>query len=230
MANLSVRLKEQAASFSSPSARCLISLAFLFVTVFLVPIPCCAQELRSKPSAGYYPLAIGNSWTYSVNGKSKVHQVVWKVLNAKADASGLVFAVWPIPLETDDSGMQLQFSAERLRELSGDFFVLRFPLTTGKTWSVNRSGPDRVFVVLGEGKPCAVGKPKFNACAVVRDDDPAAKLRTVTTYALGVGPVQYEYFNLSSNESAMKATQVVKIFRYSVTPCNDLPYPRSLPA
>jgi hypothetical protein len=114
----------------------------------------------------------------------------------------------------------------RLKEQAASFSspsarcLIRFPLTTGKTWSVNRSGPDRVFVVLGEGKPCAVGKPKFNACAVVRDDDPAAKLRTVTTYALGVGPVQYEYFNLSSNESAMKATQVVKIFRYSVKPSN----------
>lgn len=220
MANLSVRPKAQTAFFSSLSGRALISLALLFVTVFLISIPCCAQELRSKSSAGYYPLAIGNSWTYSVSGKSKVHQVVWKVLNAKADASGLVFAVWPTPLETDDSGMQLQFSAEGLRELNEDFLVLRFPLTTGETWSISRHGQDRVFVVLGEGKSCVVGKLKFKACAVVRDDDPEAKLRTITTYALGVGPVQYEYFNLSPNGSAIEPTQVLKISRYLVRPSN----------
>jgi hypothetical protein len=127
------------------------------------------------------------------------------------------------PSDSDDSGMQLQFTSEGLRELGDDFFVLRFPLTKGKTWSVSRHGQDRVFVVVSEGERCAIGKLKFKACAVVRDDDPAAKLRTVTTYALGVGPVRYEYYKMVRDGFAKDETQVVTIVSYSVKPSNHNP-------
>jgi len=179
--------------------------------------------MQNTSWAGYYPLATGNSWTYSVSDKSKARPVVWKVLNVKTDASGPVFAVWPTPSDSDDSGMQLQFTSEGLRELGDDFFVLRFPLTKGKTWSVSRHGQDRVFVVVSEGERCAIGKLKFKACAVVRDDDPAAKLRTVTTYALGVGPVRYEYYKMVRDGFAKDETQVVTIVSYSVKPSNHNP-------
>jgi hypothetical protein len=176
MPRFSRQLKVSVAPIGSFLVRTQINLVRLFVLVLPISFLCYSQELRSKAWAGYYPLAVGNSWTYSVTGKSGPGQIVWKVLNAKVDVSGQVFAVWPTPLDSDDSGMNLKFTSEGLRELSSDFFVLRFPMTTGKTWSVGSNGQSRVFVVLGEGEPCSVGKLKFKECAIVREDDPSAKL------------------------------------------------------
>ena len=188
---------------------------FIFgATILLAPTFSRPQEL-TKRWADYYPLAKGNSWTYSVTGKSKARTVVWKVVNVQANASGPIFAVWPTPLPADDSGMNLQFSPEGLRELSDDFFVLRFPLKKGSTWSNEQ---DREFVVVSEGQQCVVGKLNFRMCAVVRDDDKTAKLRTMTTYAYGVGPVRYEYYKLVSGGFASEATQQLELVSYSVMP------------
>jgi hypothetical protein len=78
-------------------------------------------------------------------------------------------------------------------------------------------------VVLSEGERCAVGKFKFQSCAVVRDDDPETRLRTITTYAFGVGPVQYEYYKLLADGYATEAMQVLKIISYSVKPPIAIP-------
>lgn len=41
-------------------------------------------------------------------GKKEHEIVVWKVLNLSADSEGPIFAVWRVPTEADDTGMQLQ--------------------------------------------------------------------------------------------------------------------------
>jgi len=164
-------------------------------------------------------LAKGNSWTYSVIGESGEREpkpVVWKVLNVSSDTKGQTFAVWQIPADADDTGMQLQFTKEGLRELSGDFFLLRFPLDKDSTWQL--IAHDRVFSVLSEGERCAIGKLTFNSCAVIRDDDREAKLRTLTTYAFGVGPVRYEYHKMVHGDFERDATQILNIVSYSVKP------------
>jgi hypothetical protein len=114
--------------------------------------------------------------------------------------------------------MNLQFTPEGLRELGDDFFVLRFPLSKGRTWSVSRHNKERVFVVVSEGEQCAVGQLKFNACVVVRDDDQEAKLRTVTTYAFGVGPVRYEYYKMVGGRFATETTQELNLVSYRANP------------
>jgi hypothetical protein len=160
----------RATSSGSSWARLTIVSALICLTLLVTPLYSYAQEVRNKSWAGYYPLAMGDSWTYSVSGNSETRPTVWKVINVKPDASGRVFAVWPAPSNSDDEGMQLQFTSEGLHESSDDFFVLRFPIIKGKTWNVSRHDQNRVLVVLSEGERCAVGKLKFQSCAVVRDD------------------------------------------------------------
>jgi hypothetical protein len=183
----------------------------------LLTIPHDSQEQQEKRWAEYYPLAVGNVWKYSItkeNGTQRVRYVVWKVINSSGDPASPIFAVWPTPADSDDTGMQLQFSREGIRELSGDFFVLKFPLQKGNKWSV--SGHDRVFVVVSEGEPCLGGNRKFDVCAVVQDDDHKAKLRIITTYAYGVGPVSYEYYKMVGTEFEPKATQTLNLISCSV--------------
>jgi len=194
--------------------------------ILFAPLLCHPQEVQ-KRWAEYYPLAKGNSWTYSVTGKSKAQTVVWKVVNVQADALGPIFVEWPSPSPSDDSGMNLQYSQEGLRELVDDFFVLKFPLNKGNSWKVDRDGQDRQFVVASEGEQCEVGKLKFTSCAVVRDDDRKAKLRIVTTYAYSVGPVRYEYYKAVGSGFANEAMQEVQSVSYSVAPpATDAQRPR----
>jgi hypothetical protein len=175
----------------------------------------------------YYPLAKDNTWRYTLihkNANKPQEFVTWRVLNSSSNSQGTVFAVWPIPAESDDEGMQLQFTHEGLKEVGNDFYVLRFPLNKGANWSSNSHG--RVFTVLSEGEPCAVGTHKFSECTVIQDDDHGAKLRTLTTYAFGVGPVRYEYHGLEGGGAENQATQTMEIVSYSIKPSSLPKSPR----
>ena len=176
-----------------------------------------SQEHHPKFWEGYYPLSKGNTWEYAITNKTaeKLRQT-WKVVNLSSTSRGPVFAVWPTPAESDDDGMQLQFTREGLKELGNDFYILRFPLLKGSSWGVDRH--QRVFTVVSEGEPCAVGKYKFSECAVIQDDDREARLRTVTTYAFGAGPVRYEYFRLKGGQADNQPTQTLEVLSYSVKP------------
>jgi len=197
---------------------CSSALAAILLMVWSIALSSAYSEEQSdKFWAKYYPLAIGNSWKYSVigqSGKTEPQYVVWKVANSSANSAGPIFAVWQTPSDADDTGMQLQFTTEGLRELSGGFFLLRFPLKKGGTWS--GPGQERVFTVVNEGERCTVGKLNFDVCAVVQDDDREAKLRTITTCGLGIGPVRYEYHKLVDGAVQPEMTQALNLISYSV--------------
>jgi len=178
-----------------------------------------SQQGQGKSWSLYYPLAKDNTWKYTLTheGAKKPQEfVTWKVLNLSRNSQGTVFAVWPTPADSDDDGMQLQFTDEGLKELANDFYLLRFPLLKGSTWSADHR--NRVFTVLSEGEPCTVGKREFRECAVIQDDDHEAKLRTTTTYAFGAGPVRYEYRRLEDGKAESQATQKMEMVSYSVKP------------
>jgi hypothetical protein len=194
------------------------SFAVCLVLLLLVLAFGSPQDRHAKSWSNYYPLSINNTWKYILtdNTAKKTSQfVTWRVLNLSKSSEGIVFAVWPIPSQSDDDGMQLQMTHEGLKELGNDFYLLRFPLTKGSNWSTDRR--ERVFTVLSEGDPCAVGKHEFNECAVIQDDDREAKL-TLTTYALGVGPVRFEYRRLDGSEAGTQAAQTMEIVSFSVKP------------
>jgi len=171
---------------------------------------------HEKDWRSYYPLAKGNVWTYEVVGsdaKTNSTTVDWKVANRSTNPHGVIFTVWQKPLGLDATSAQLQPTPDGLHELIGDFFPLRFPLHKGRTWTTR--GRSRAFTVVSEGEPCSVGKLAFQSCAVVRDEDNDARLRTVTTYALGVGPVRYEYYDLGYGSDSSPAA-ILNLVVYSL--------------
>jgi len=186
----------------------------LGATVLFLPGTFFAQENQSRSEMRYYPLAVGNTWHYSVIPKGKDSITSWRVVNKTSTASGTVFAVWPSPVEADDEGMQLQITTNGLLELSANFYVLQFPIKKGDNWKLKEH--ERLFSVLSEGDPCTVGKFSFHKCAVVQDDDMEANLRTVTTYAYDVGPVSYEYYKWVSGSFERQPSQTLKIVSYSL--------------
>ena len=189
-------------------------IACLGATLLFLPGTIFAQENQSRSGMRYYPLAVGNSWQYSVISKGKGSTTSWKVVNKTSSAAGTAFAVWPSPVEVDDEGIQLQITPDGLLELSSNFYVLQFPVKKGEHWKPKEH--ERLFSVLSEGGPCTVGKFSFDKCAVVQDDDKEANLRTVTTYAYDVGPVRYEYYRWVSGGFERQPSQTLKIVSYSL--------------
>jgi len=184
------------------------------VALLFLPVGFLAQENQVPSGMRYYPLAVGNTWQYSVLSEGKVSTASWKVVNKTSNAAGAVFGVWPFPAEADDEGMQLQVTPDGLLELSANFYLFQFPMRKGGSWKPK--GHERQFSLLSEGDPCTVGKFTFQMCAVVQDDDKEANLRTVTTYAYDVGPVRYEYYKWVNESFEKEPTQTLKIVSYSL--------------
>src|SRR3990172_3334399 len=112
----------------------------------------------------YYPLAVGNSWTYKAWEEGKEPSTVqWRVTQVMREPEGDVFVIWPSP-PIDDESIMLVLSKGGLREWdfggSLGFYELTFPINEGDLWreefhsySKNRS-VTRVARVLSVGKPC----------------------------------------------------------------------------
>ena len=187
------------------------------VLLALVLAPTCFSHFADNATAwrGYYPLAVGNTWEYSgstLKGRAKGN-IIGRVVNKTSNRNGEIFAVWPAHRETDDEGMQLQFTNRGLVEVTGDYYLLEFPIVKANRWE---AGPTRSFYVINEGNPCASGKQSFKRCAVIQDDDSELGLRTITTYAFGIGPVKYEYFAVNGREAEARPKQTLTIQSYSL--------------
>ena len=200
---------------SKTKARPSLALTVAAVVALLLQTVSLAQSKEGPTEwKEYYPLAVGYTWRYALSSPER-HQnetIVWKVVNRASNEKGEVFAVWPTPADTDDEGMQLQVTSAGLVEVDHNFYLLQFPVTKARQWT---AGASRRFYVVSEGEPCVSGKLSFKRCAIVRDDDQELHLRTLTTYAYGIGPVKYEYFKMNSGGTESQPTQMLTILSYS---------------
>jgi hypothetical protein len=132
------------------------------------------------PSARYFPLAVGNRWTYDATylGERSTRQVE---LVAFRDGSYV-----------DRDGRQLRVDREGLRDQTR--YLLHEPLTVGATWtSVVGPGSAEHYQVLSLGSPCQAPAGRFPDCAQVESRtrvDPERTLVNRVTFAAGVGIVQ----------------------------------------
>jgi hypothetical protein len=169
----------------------------------LLPLFCTGQTAVPAGSR-YYPLALGNIWTYRihhVSPKGKDSKVEWRVTHA-----GETYQVWPKPTQSDDEAMELAVTPEGIREISSNVLLLKFPIKTGETWSgEGESGnKSRTFRVLTANKPCSVGGLNISDCVTIEDEDATATgLKTVTTYGRDIGPVQYVYYRKKAGKELL---------------------------
>ena len=127
--------------------------------------------------------------------------MVWRVTKAERKKAGrTVYQVWPTPMQADDEAMMLAASGSGVEEVSTRNLVLKWPLTAGDQWvgggHVREGQLPPAFKVLSVGQACAIASKTFQDCAVVEETDQGTRLRTITTYARGVGPVEYRYFRI----------------------------------
>ena len=154
-----------------------------------------AQARSSESLAAYYPLAVGNRWTYRVNGRGD-KTVDVEVLKQE---DGYFH---------DNQGGQLAVDGFGVRDRKR--YLLRGPLAEGSTWTnvVSVSSTER-YRILQSGVPCEAPAGSFDHCVRVEARnrvDAATTLVNALTFAEGVGLVRVEVSAEKSNGERLPQT------------------------
>jgi len=125
----------------------------------------------------YYPLAVGNSWTYELRGSNKRETI--QIVGRDG------------PWFLDDHRGRLRYEADGVRD--GDRYLLRTPLLAGAKWSAVDNLVVQRFEVTSVDASAVTEAGTFTHCAVVRNEQPlpkgAGRFVTEWTYAPKVGMV-----------------------------------------
>ena len=141
------------------------------------PQPTPAEQAGVDPSL-YYPLAIGNSWTYEFmpGARRETIQIVGR--------DG--------PWFLDDHRGRVRTDADGVRD--ADQYLLHAPLTQGAHWTAVQNLVVQHFTVTSIDATVKTRAGTFNNCVVVRNESPLAqnggKFVTEWTYAPHIGLVQ----------------------------------------
>ena len=177
--------------------------------LLLVVIVAAASSARGadrSSSAGYFPLRVGNWWSYEEqdeDGKA-LSRETWLLVEEgdahagefhlrssakRLDALGGVQKHWVVNeyLRATGDGVHKRYPAGREAEV--DVMLFHEPATAGTQW---RDAQGRCEVV-SEGTPCAGPRGELPRCLVIvcRLGDPAATIVT-STYASGIGMVRQD--------------------------------------
>lgn len=145
----------------------------------------CACKSGPPPAAApagedatrYYPLAVGNAWTYALRGSDKQETI--RIVGRDG------------PWFLDDHRGRLRYESDGVRD--SERYLLRTPLAAGAKWSsVENLVVQRFEVVTMDGS-AVTEAGTFTRCAVVRNEQPlktGGKFVTEWTYAPKVGMVQ----------------------------------------
>ncbi len=133
-----------------------------------------------RAAAEFYPLGVGNAWTYEVNLLGEKRSVEVKLLR---EAGGYV---------EDSTGAQLSVDAYGVRDQKR--YLLRNPVQAGTKWTnvVSVSSVEH-YEIIGAGQPCDSPAGQFEGCAVVESKNRVQEGRVLVnemTFAPGVGLVR----------------------------------------
>jgi hypothetical protein len=131
--------------------------------------------------AGYYPLAVGNEWTYELStpGAEKKRDTIKIVRQDRG---------WYV----DDHKGRLRIDADGLRD--ADRYLLRGPVKQGAKWSAVEDLVVQRFEITATDASEVTPAGTFLHCVTVRNEQPLGqrkgKFVTEWSYAPGVGLVR----------------------------------------
>jgi hypothetical protein len=124
----------------------------------------------------YYPLAVGNSWTYAFRGSERQETI--RIIGQDG------------PWYIDDHRGRLRYEKDGVRD--SDRYLLHTPLSVGAKWSAVENLAVQRFEVVSMDASAVTQAGTFTRCAVVRNEQPlkkGGKFVTEWTYARKVGLV-----------------------------------------
>lgn len=183
------------------------TLKAMAMVAMLVTLGSCVKSMSSSGdkqvrAADYYPLAVGNSWTYEVNmlGEQRTMQV-----KIEGVANGFF---------RDSTGAELVADAFGVRDQKR--YLLREPLEVGTSWTnvVSVSSVER-YQITSVGLPCESPAGKFENCVVVESRNRATPTKTLVndmTFAPGVGMVRVAMVLENSGQLVPQTTLVLQSY------------------
>jgi hypothetical protein len=139
-----------------------------------------APSADAADPALYYPLALGNSWTYQITDGSGAHEDTIQIVGRDG------------PWFIDDHRGRIRVDSEGVRD--ADRYLLRSPVQPGARWSAVDNLVVQRFEVTTTDAKVTTKEGGFSSCVVVRNEQPLPKnqgmLVTEWTYAPRVGLVQ----------------------------------------
>jgi hypothetical protein len=164
-----------------------------------------APEAPPKPefhAADYYPLALGNRWTYRAELLGQTRE---QTIEIQGEVGGYF---------RDNQGGSVKADAMGVRDQNR--YLLRDPIQTGTEWksTVSVSSLERYRIVDGDF-PCEAPAGGFSHCVKVESKNrtPQATLVNVLTFAPHVGIVRIEtYAETTKGERIPQAKLVLENF------------------
>jgi len=138
--------------------------------------PQAAGAGSGEDATRYYPLAVGNSWTYAFRGSDRQETI--KIIGQDG------------PWFIDDHRGRLRYEKDGVRD--ADRYLLHTPLSLGAKWSAVENLVVQHFEVVSMEASAVTHAGTFTNCAVVRNEQPlkqGGKFVTDWTYARKVGLV-----------------------------------------
>ncbi len=152
------------------------TIAFLLLCCACKSAPAAAPTSSGEDATRYYPLAVGNSWTYAQRGSDKRETI--QIVGRDG------------PWFLDDHRGRLRYERDGVRD--SDRYLLHTPLAPGAQWSAVENLIVQRFEVTTTDASAVTEAGTFIHCAVVRNEQAMKNGKFVTewTYAPRVGLVQ----------------------------------------
>jgi hypothetical protein len=170
------------------------------------PVADSAASRAPESLAAYYPLAVGNRWTYRINGRQDKPVVV----EVTRQEDGYFH---------DTQGGQLTVDGFGVRDRKR--YLLREPLTVGSQWTnvVSVASTER-YRILQTDVPCETSAGSFATCVRVEASnrvDARTTLLNTFTFARGVGLVRMELAVRGGNGEVLPQTSL-ELVSYQLHP------------
>jgi hypothetical protein len=164
-------------------------------------------EAAAAAPRDYFPLAVGNAWTFLDRSPQQPAPARRAVRIVARDAEGYF---------VDDAGSALRADSDCLHDRTRR--LLCAPIRVGTAWSsvVAPSVTER-YEVVAAGESVTVPAGTFQGCIRVRSQVRAAGVEQVAelTYAPGVGPVKLETFAVVDGVSRPQVRGELESYRLS---------------
>ncbi len=193
-------------------------LRYLFGTCILVVAMACSaskSHLQGATSGTpalvrYFPLEVGNSWTYDVTIErhtipAALRVQVTDVQEADRESGGPIYVLSVVDESVapehrlDEPVLYAIRSGEGAFCLKCEGYILREPLVVGNTWTAGQAeGTGGTYRIVATAETVKVGASTYRDCLTVEKNEPSLDRRILTAYCPGVGPVYARFFNMSA--------------------------------
>lgn len=182
------------------------------LATFLLVVGCASARVNpnsgemspTRPVASFFPLAVGNSWTYETRFGDRVETNAVSIVSAVGD----VF--------TDSRGNHFTIDAQGLRDERR--YLLKAPLSKGTTWkSIPTVGKTERYEIVSTAAIVTVPAGKFENVVLVRGWtrlDPGTEIEVEWAYAPDVGLVRIASATLVGRQRATQGT--TELVRYEI--------------